>query len=183
MPWTPPPALFGNIDCGKDHAGFSIFREKQLDFATELRVPELPWPNNVQAMALRARAIVWARYGQPLGIVVVEYPEIRSEQWRQEKARGTPGIEAKENAIARDLIDLAHTGGAIAHALLPATEEAVSPSLWKSNVQGDMLINERIKPKLSPEEGAKIVGKPTHNVWDSIGIGLWRIGRLHPNRR
>lgn len=177
MPWQPPPEFFGTLDPGKDHAALTVWLSNRAVFAKKF-VAQAPWPVGVQRMATEALLEVHGRFGRILQLLVVEYPEIRIDQWRRAEELDI----AKQNAINEELQYLTFTDGAFMSAL-GAPTETVKPSLWKSNIAADTLIEERIKPKLSAEERAAVVGKADHNVWDSFGIGLWRIGRLHPGRR
>lgn len=79
-----------------------------------------------------------------------------------------------------DLIDLALVVGAFVGYLRPVALTIYRPREWKGQVPKDVMTR-RIKEKLAPEEVAKVRlparGKQ-HNVWDAVGIGLKKLGRL-----
>jgi hypothetical protein len=58
--------------------------------------------------------------------------------------------------------------------------ELIEPMRWKGTINPDIVI-ERIKQKLSAEERNTVV-LDNHNVWDSVGVGLWYLKRLHAQR-
>jgi len=58
------------------------------------------------------------------------------------------------------------------------------PREWKGTIDPDAMI-ERIKGRLSPAEKHRILTVKKslmHNVYDAIGIGLKKLGRLEPHR-
>lgn len=171
MGWTPPPPRFVSADLGKEHVALTFWHSNKVARALKLTSTR-GWPSCVVDFAAGASAHR-ALYGGEL--FVVEYPELRSHQFMRDNDI------AKMIAIAGDLRDLAWAGGALAGALgMPV--EHVSPFLWKGNLDADAL-TVRVQRKLSPEEAARVEDSADHNVFDSVGLGLWRIGRLHPERR
>jgi hypothetical protein len=71
-------------------------------------------------------------------------------------------------------------------ALCPdAKHVQVFPREWKGNVPADVCCA-RARGRLFENE-LKVVKLPTaksrhHNVWDSVGLGLWRVGRFTPTK-
>lgn len=99
--------------------------------------------------------------------VVIELPRIY------------PG-SAQQKGDLNDLLDLTGVGGAIA-ASSEAVVESVFPSDWKGQVPKDVM-TERIKRACTPEERAtaeKCAASLAHNMWDGVGIGLYKLSRLH----
>lgn len=82
-----------------------------------------------------------------------------------------------------DLIDLAFAAGFIARRINAASVVKMRPREWKGQVPKKIMI-ERVRSKLKPEETLPaVIALPAqqglrHNVWDGIGIGLKRLGRL-----
>lgn len=79
----------------------------------------------------------------------------------------------------RDLIDLAIVVGAIASRAAPQVGSVllVEPTQWKGNVPKNVT-EKRARKALSTDE-LETVNLPSaaglhHNVWDAVGIGLWR---------
>lgn len=98
--------------------------------------------------------------------LIVEVPQI----YAGHKARGNPN----------DLVAVAFEAGRIAG--LANTYEKVSPRQWKGTIKKEVMLR-RILSKLADEELAIIKGlglppSKEHNVIDSVGIGLWKLGRL-----
>jgi len=59
----------------------------------------------------------------------------------------------------------------------------VKPVEWKGSVPGDVM-TDRILNRLRPEELARVplrprAKTPDHNCVDAIGLGLWKLGRMH----
>ena len=83
-----------------------------------------------------------------------------------------------------DLLDLSGVGGAVAAKLSSSygcAVEHVFPSDWKGQLEKQAMVA-RIKGKLSEAERAVVepaASSLMHNVYDAIGIGLWKLGRLN----
>ncbi len=78
-----------------------------------------------------------------------------------------------------DLVQLAAVVGAIAYNAKQAWY--FLPRQWKKQVPKAIMV-ERIKKCLGPSELANVLlpkqKSLAHNIFDSIGLGLWRLGRL-----
>jgi hypothetical protein len=118
-----------------------------------------------------ARA-VWAAL--PGGVradrLVVEWPQI----YTYGKGRGDPN----------DLLALVGVGSALAALIPEAAVESVRPRAWKGTVPGDAMV-ERIQALVTAGERLAVdlpCASLSHNVWDAVGIGLWRVGRLTRHR-
>ena len=84
-----------------------------------------------------------------------------------------------------DLLDVVAVGSACAYAIaigtVIGTIETVFPREWKGTVDKQVMLK-RIWSKLTPSEQAvvqKTNKSDTEDILDSIGIGLWRLGRLN----
>lgn len=75
-------------------------------------------------------------------------------------------------------------------ALFPQAEHhAYFPREWEGNLNrkgpSDPVV-ERVKGRLTPEEFSRVVlpgaSSKAHNVWDSVGIGLYHLGRFAPKK-
>ncbi len=82
-----------------------------------------------------------------------------------------------------DLIDVAFAAGWIARAGGAHRHRVtlVRPAAWKGQVPKEVMVC-RVVDRLSEDEHAR-VRLPTrrglaHNLWDAVGIGLWKVGRL-----
>ena len=103
---------------------------------------------------------------------VVEIPQV----YRTGLRKGDPN----------DLIDLAFAAGmmigqADPHDSIDTTK--VRPSVWKGQAKKDV-IRRRIEKRLQASEMQvmaavdRVTGAKAHNVWDAVGIGMWRLGRF-----
>lgn len=105
----------------------------------------------------------------PAPSVVVELPRVYSA--------------GQQKGDQNDLIALAFSAGRVSAQYRDAT--TVYPRDWKGTLDAEVMI-ERIKERLSDEERSRVqlpsAKSLHHNVWDSIGIGLWKLGRLQPKR-
>ncbi len=100
-------------------------------------------------------------------LVVVEFPRIY------------PG-SAQQKGDLNDLIDVACVGSAIA-SMTTSKVESIYPADWKGQVPKDVM-TERIKRALDDEEKSraeKCAASLSHNMWDSAGIGLYKLNRLN----
>lgn len=172
------PPSFGTCDPGKHGGGFSLFRAGSLVAAIQLHT--LRWPSGVVDDVAKQVTEACVLHGMfPLPWFVGEFPEIRHGS----------GVEHVVKTAA-DLLPLNFMLGVVAMASGAQHVEEVPPSRWKGNVDPDKLTLRirdgdpefGLKPKVTPAERA-IIGKGDHNVVDSVGLGLWRVGRLHPGRR
>lgn len=96
-----------------------------------------------------------------------------------ELPRVYPG-SAQQKGDLNDLLDLAGVGGAIASSCTTEVE-SVFPADWKGQTPKDVM-TERIKRACTPEEKAtaeKCAASLAHNLWDSVGIGLYKLSRLN----
>lgn len=90
---------------------------------------------------------------------------------------------ARQKGDQQDLIGLAIMVGALTSALAPYAQGIlhVTPSQWKGQTPKEVTKKRAIKT-LSEDELA-VVELPTakglqHNVWDAVGIGLYRWGKM-----
>ncbi len=90
---------------------------------------------------------------------------------------------AERDIDVNDLLDLSVLVGNIQafYVLRGARVELVPPRSWKGNVRWDITCR-RVVQALSEEERAVLPRRPRakdydHNVLDSVGLGLWKLGR------
>jgi len=168
MTWTPPPSTFGALDPGKEYAGLAVFVAGQAVLAKKLVSPK-PWPMSLLCLGQQALELV----GPGLPLFVFEMPVLRHG--------------AGKAHLGGDLLPLVGTCGAVASALRPVAIEDYEPGRWKGTIDGDVLVRRIKGTKTEPGKltAAELVvlGSGDHNVVDAMGIGLWRLGRLHPNLR
>lgn len=81
-----------------------------------------------------------------------------------------------------DLLDVMGVGAAVAQRLEGyGVTQSVFPSEWKGTMKKKAML-ERIASKLSPEELGRCEStnkSDTEDILDSVGIGLWKLGRLN----
>lgn len=98
--------------------------------------------------------------------LILERPQI----YQQRFLKGDPN----------DLVLLAYMGGALA-GYLNTGPILYYPKEWKRQVPKKIMV-ERVKSKLSKEEHARVelprAKSLHHNIWDGVGIGLYRLGRI-----
>lgn len=158
-----------SVDCGLHGLGSAIFYDQELLCADYLG------GRGGQAHPLLEPLHYLGEFLEPvrdrgIDLLVVEIPQIY------------PGPNQKGRQS--DLVKLALVAGEViletvkihgCRSVLP-----IEPAKWKRQVDPDVLI-ERIKGRLSVDE-AECVDYPSkpveHNVWDAVGIGLWKLGRL-----
>lgn len=95
-----------------------------------------------------------------------------------------PQVYVKGKGDPNDLIDITYVAGQFSGAFISADDIVIScvrPRAWKGQVNPDAMI-ERIKGRLSPEEMMRVeiprAKSLAHNIFDAVGIGLHRLGRL-----
>lgn len=102
-----------------------------------------------------------------------------------ERPRVYPG--ARQAVPVNDIITLAVTAGEYSGAFQALTKwakvEWVAPNEWKGTIPKD-LHHKRVQAALTPAElkiiteaEKGIAPKERHNMWDAIGLGLWRTQR------
>jgi len=114
-------------------------------------------------------AIVHVANTLALDTVVIEKPKIYDAQ--------------HQKGDQRDIVDLAVLVGALTQALAPYTQAILHVEPWQWKGQTPKSVTEaRARAALSSDELAAVdlprAEKLQHNVWDAIGIGLWRLGRM-----
>lgn len=109
----------------------------------------------------------------PRQLVVIEFPRIYPA--------------ASQKGDQNDLLELARVCGRIEQAALAEghTVEMIYPRDWKGTIDADVMVD-RIQDRLGEGETAMVTlpsAKSLHdNVWDAVGIGLWKLGRLEPRK-
>lgn len=111
--------------------------------------------------------------GEQVDLLIVEIPKVYDA--------------AKQKGDQHDLIRLAMVAGALIAAARPYVRAAlpVLPQSWKGQVPKDPHVR-RTQRALSAQEKANVdlpaAESLHHNVWDGVGLGLWRLKR-RPKRR
>lgn len=99
-----------------------------------------------------------------------------------------PNAFEKRNASPQKVQDLFRTverAGRLIERSGALQIERVIPGTWKGNIDKDLTIK-RVRAALTPEELAVIPAlgaTRAHNVYDAIGLGLWRLGRFGRDAR
>lgn len=134
-----------------------------------LRKASLLRPPVVQDLAERVRQTsLCIAPASDVTLCIVEWPQIYA---------GAP-----ENP--NHLLGLTAMAMAIVTRLNPSECLSVLPREWKGTLDADVM-TERIKARLAPEEHARVDPCPpslAHNIFDSVGIGLWYFKRLDRKR-
>ena len=116
-----------------------------------------------------ANTVIFLIGREPVDTVVLEVPQV----YRAGVSEGDPN----------DLVTVVTTGAFVAGFLQPRHLETVAPRQWKGTLDGDGFIETRIKPTLTAVEHERVLlpsAKKTlgHNVYDAVGLLLWKFGRL-----
>lgn len=152
-----------SFDPGLRDAGLAIWKDGKLQRATLVRSPEkkergpFAWMQMAKAVAEQAPSP---------DRCVIEIPQV----YQQRFWKGDPA----------DLIELAGVNGAVVARLDAHEHHGYRPREWKGQTPKDVH-GKRIMKALSAEEASRIDPCPAsllHNVIDSIGIGLFDLGRL-----
>lgn len=165
-----------SIDPGVRGCGIAAWHDKQLLRAGYVDGQSDPKETDLAELiddtSVRVQAWIFEQIQEVGGPaeVVLEYPQTYD------------GRAAKGDA--NDLISLALVAGAI-FARTDEPTRLVLPREWKGQVpkknqHGENPIEQRARGKLSPLELSRVVlpqKKLRHNVWDSVGIGLWHLRR------
>lgn len=159
------------LDPGVRGCGVAVFQGNLLLRATYVPSPALKGMSAAEVATMAQEAVKWAF---PFDEVVVEVPRVYPA--------------ARQKGDQNDLIAVAGVAfGVAARATAmvpPSCVHSYSPREWKGTLDADDMI-ERIKARLSPAEIARIItvrNSLMHNVFDAIGIGLKKLGRLEPRR-
>lgn len=160
------------IDPGLRYPAIARFEDGVLVYASRVPIPRGITTHTPVLERCRAIAIALIGDYRP-DVVITEYPQI----YVREKSKGDPN----------NLIPLAAIGACIA-GLLPSTKIiSPKPKDWTGNLpkseEGnpwDSPRGRRIWGRLSAEERVRVV--PSHDAVDSVGIGLWYLGRFDRRR-
>lgn len=161
---------FFAIDPGVHHCGVAYYAKGVLKAAALVKKTN---PNSVGyegALDLAAATSTWARkLSHRAELVIVE------------RMRVYPGARAEN---PNDLLDVCAAASSIASILVQSQAcriESLFAFTWKGNVPKKIMTN-RIKERLTTDEMLAVdlsCGRTlAHNVFDAIGIGLWKAGRL-----
>lgn len=161
------------IDPGLRGCGVAAWRDAQLIQAAYItpREPEESLANAVEAIA--AAVVDYAHTFRAVLTGQVEEIELVIERPQTYRGRASEGD-------ANDLIAVAMVVGAIG-VYLGEPWASATPHEWKGNAP-KRVTEARARDKLSPRELSCVVlpgrdKKLCSNVWDAVGIGLWKLGR------
>jgi hypothetical protein len=169
------PATLVALDSGLREAGVSVFQDGELLHAFLARNPERTargpgaWLSMAEEVYARVERL-FPDAAPHVQVLAMEVPQV----YTQDKAHGVN---------PDDLIQLVGVEGAIAGMLAPVKAVGFTPRQWKGQVPKE-IHNKRILAALSPEEKEAIEECPAsllHNVIDSIGVGLFYLGRMGSN--
>ena len=150
------------IDPGVHGCGFAAFEHRRLVYA-QYTGEKRDQVHGLLGPVVELDALL-RKYG-PGAELVIEKPKIYRT--------------AFQKGDQRDLIDLTVVVGSILHAAIDIVEHAtlVEPATWKGQVKKEETAR-RVTMAMTVEEWARIVFPRAkslhHNVFDAIGIGLWR---------
>jgi hypothetical protein len=145
------------LDPGKNYVAFAKFNDGLLVHAETVKSKKL-WPESALEVAKSLKA-----YG-PVDEFVFEFPVVYPKRTRS----------------PNDLLPLCYVNGLVTAVLEPQKAEAVEPARWKGTIDPDIVIA-RVQGALTAGEHAVCKSKD-HNTWDAIGIGLWKLKRIHIGR-
>jgi hypothetical protein len=168
------------VDPGIRGCGLAIFYDGVLSVAVYEKNPIRSGAGvfEVERMAraaVEALGASLAAHGNVIDLAL-EFPRI----YTAGKGKGDPN----------DLTPLAGVVSAIAahvQAAFPHRQGRIttySPRDWKGTIDPEKLIL-RVRERLTPEERGAVLlpcASLAHNVWDAIGIGLAKLGRLDKQR-
>jgi hypothetical protein len=167
-------AILLAVDPGLLHPACALFVNDELVKASRVKIPR--GINTKTPILERTRAIALAitDYVQVIpDTVVCEVPQI----YTREKSKGDPN----------NLIPLAVMGGVLAGLYVNARVLGPRPREWTGNVpkseDGDPWQSPRgirIWSRLTPAERLRVV--PSHDAIDSVGLGLFGLGRFERRR-
>ncbi len=153
--------MIGCLDPGVKEAGVSLWE------GTELAAAFLARGSDWRDTADEAFRLIGEHVPRELvSVIVVEIPQI----YAQRKLKGDPN----------DLITVALNAGAfVGHWDDDVEIVEYHPHRWKGQVPKNIAIK-RFKKRLSADERTRVEKAPAtlmHNVWDSVGLGLYYGGR------
>lgn len=170
---------FAAVDPGKHGCGVAVFRGSELIGARYISPGLNPLHkadhfcggsktnDNYQRAHCVAFEVLWFLNGYRPTSVIVEH------------MRKYPGPDKID---INDLLDVQTVAAMVAAS--NSGVESVYPPVWKGNVKKEVMTT-RIRKALSSMEAELIEEYRTwpksldHNVYDAIGIGLWKLGRLN----
>ena len=148
-----------SIDPGLRSCGVALWNDSTLTSAFLLKGS----PKNIGPDAWQEMRAALIPYSYQFPHAVIEFPQV----YVRSRSKGDPN----------DLLQIAAIVGGLS--ALFTNVEVVRPAEWKGQVPKEVT-RARAQARLSAGEISR-VSLPTksleHNVWDAIGIGLWKIKR------
>lgn len=160
---------FACVDPGLRGCGVAVLVGGVVERAAYVHNPVLSGEGFSAYMAM-GRAVGDYLYGSKFDKLVIEHPRVY------------PG-SAQQKGDLNDLLSVVAVGAAIAVACFDFYKEVetVYPSDWKGTAPKEVM-TDRIRRALTSEESSAIepcAASLKHNVYDSIGIGLWKLKRIN----
>ena len=163
---------FACIDPGLRGCGVSVFFEGEVEKAAYVKNP-VETGEGFTAYTVMATAVSDYLLGHSYDKLIIEHPRVY------------PG-SAQQKGDLNDLLSVVAVGSAIAATLVSSAYyygdiETVYPSDWKGNTPKEVM-TDRIRRALASEElsaMAPCAASLKHNVYDAIGIGLWKLKRIN----
>ncbi len=164
------PGILLAVDPGIRGCGAAIFEGGVLVRAAYIK-SNVATGNTAAASRGMANAVRdWA--GLSLNAIALEWPRVYAARIREGKAG---------KADPNDLLGLCGVDGAIAMAYPYNLVDCFAPSEWKGQLTKEACQG-RIRGRLSSVEmeilAAVTPASLAHNVFDAVGIGLFRLGRF-----
>ena len=153
------------VDPGLRACGVSVWVGKTLTRAALVKNPETTLRDMTAWRTMGKAVVAWLGPVGPLRVLVCEKPQVYAGR----RAGGDPD----------DLMQLVGVDGALSVLLDAGAYVTYLPRTWKGTVPKDIHVK-RIEAKLTPQEVAaieKCAPSLRHNILDSIGIGLYHLGR------
>lgn len=156
--------ILAAVDPGSGYFGCAVFRGSALLVGmlhTFHHIPTEAYHLQAEEMVRFLHEEVRLRVQQPVH-VVIEQPH----QWPNMSHAIVRSVEKLSNIVAASRVALIHAQFSV---------ETVKPVEWKGNVAKKPMIR-RVKKRLTAAEMVTV--QDVEHVWDAVGIGLWRVGRL-----
>jgi hypothetical protein len=163
------PGVLLAIDPGIRGCGAAVFEGGILTRATYIKSHSATGNTAAACRAMANAVRDWA--GLALNAIAVEWPRIYASRIREGKTKSDPN----------DLLALCGVDGALAMAYPYTPVDCFVPSDWKGQLKKQPC-HARIRSRLSEAErevmDAITPASLAHNVFDAIGVGLFRLGRF-----
>ncbi len=163
---------FACVDPGLRGCGVAVFHEGEVERAAYIKNPVLSG-EGFGAYTAMANEVSNYLTGRSYDKLVIEHPRVY------------PGA-AQQKGDLNDLLSVVAVGSAIAAVSVASPDyygdiETLYPSDWKGNTPKEVM-TDRIRRNLASGEVSAIepcAASLKHNVYDAIGIGLFKLKRIN----